>query len=406
LDLSYNTALIQLYCMGCELTSLNIQNGNNANMIYIRAYGNPELLCIEVDDANWSTSNWIGNDFEFDSDINFSEDCSVNTYNYQEIICDSSNDETESVNLTNYNPYLIENNSNYSFEYYFSENGALSQTSSDMITSYSDYSLSMGLNTIYVRIDSAVGCNAMELLNVVELRLILVSEPIISMSDIVPICEGETAVLNAGLGFDGYFWSTGETSQSITILQEGDYWVTVSQTHQNRISCESTHHFSVKRTEPIHIAEIKIDDWTENNNTITVLPYNENYVYSLDGLMFQNENYFENLPIGKYTVYVKDRGDCDEYSNSVYLLNYPKFFTPNGDGINDYWKVKFSQFQEAFNVEIYDRYGKLITVFDKNSIGWDGKLNGQNLLATDYWFKITRISDKKIIYRGHFSLVR
>src|SRR5690606_15581137 len=141
---------------------------------------------------------------------------------------------------------------------------------------------------------------------------------------------------------------------NITISAEGEYWVKTTKT-ENGISCESTHHFSVKRTEPIHIAEIKIDDWTDSNNTITILPYNENYVYSLDGLMYQNENYFENLSNGKYSVFVKDRGDCDEAMEVVYLLTYPKFFTPNGDGINDYWRIKLSQYQELLNVEIYDR---------------------------------------------------
>lgn len=157
---------------------------------------------------------------------------------------------------------------------------------------------------------------------------------------------------------------------------------------------------------PPEISEIQVNDLT-GNNTITVLPDNENYLYSLDGILYQNSNYFENLPSGEYQVYVKDSNtNCQPVTTSVYVLSYPKFFTPNADGINDYWRIKFAREQEVLNVEIYDRYGKLITFFDKNSIGWDGTYNGKTLPATDYWFRIIRISDQKIIYRGHFSLIR
>ncbi len=103
---------------------------------------------------------------------------------------------------------------------------------------------------------------------------------------------------------------------------------------------------------------------------------------------------------------MKDNLDvCGIVKDDFFVLTYPKFFTPNGDGVNDYWRIKFAQYEFLFNVEIYDRYGKLITFFDKNSKGWDGKFKGRDLPSEDYWFKITRISDKKIIYKGHFSFV-
>lgn len=50
LDLSYNKKLRIAYCYENDLSSLNIGNGNNANMTSMWAFGNPNLLCIEVDD--------------------------------------------------------------------------------------------------------------------------------------------------------------------------------------------------------------------------------------------------------------------------------------------------------------------------------------------------------------------
>jgi gliding motility-associated-like protein len=80
---------------------------------------------------------------------------------------------------------------------------------------------------------------------------------------------------------------------------------------------------------------------------------------------------------------------------------HPKFFTPNGDGFNDNWKIKFSD--KKLSIQLFDRYGKLIKELTQNN-SWDGMLNGHELPATDYWFVVTRSNGKE--YRGHFSLKR
>ena len=71
LNLSLNTALHVLYCPENQISCLNIKNGNNINFWQFYVSENPNLSCIEVDDAAWSTSNWTGIDFQ----ASFSEDC-------------------------------------------------------------------------------------------------------------------------------------------------------------------------------------------------------------------------------------------------------------------------------------------------------------------------------------------
>jgi len=79
LDLSNHTNLIGFGCEDNQLTSLNIKNGNNQNFIededwsgyLFFAEGNPDLTCIEVDDAVWSAINWTN----IDATTSFSEDC-------------------------------------------------------------------------------------------------------------------------------------------------------------------------------------------------------------------------------------------------------------------------------------------------------------------------------------------
>ena len=80
-----------------------------------------------------------------------------------------------------------------------------------------------------------------------------------------------------------------------------------------------------------------------------------------------------------------------------------KVFTPNGDGINEYWKITGFQGEE-YEIYIYDRYGKLLKILNPNDKGWDGIFNGKPMPADDYWFK-AQMADGRT-YGDHFSLLR
>ena len=230
---------------------------------------------------------------------------------------------------------------------------------------------------------------------------------IVNLTDYLEYYTGSTAN-----GFSGiYFNSQDDAMNNQNPISNYETFQATNQTvfirvFSNNSGCFEIVELNLSLVYPTEITEIKVEDLVENN-TVTILPYDENFSYSLDGINYQSSNVFNNVSSGEYYAYLKDdTADCSSISNPFYVLTYPKFFTPNGDGINDFWRIKMSQFQYAIDVEIYDRYGKFITNFDKNSGGWDGRDDEKALPATDYWFKIIRITDKKIIYRGHFSLKR
>jgi hypothetical protein len=76
LDVSQNTALNHLWCHTNQLSSLDVRNGNNTDFIAFYAENNTNLYCIDVDDATWSTANWIaGYGCYFDSQSYFSNNC-------------------------------------------------------------------------------------------------------------------------------------------------------------------------------------------------------------------------------------------------------------------------------------------------------------------------------------------
>ena len=74
LDLTKNNNLKEVACNHNQLTTLNIKNEENTKITYFKTHNNPNLNCIEVDDAAYSTANWT----DIDSHTSFSEDCSDN----------------------------------------------------------------------------------------------------------------------------------------------------------------------------------------------------------------------------------------------------------------------------------------------------------------------------------------
>lgn len=255
--------------------------------------------------------------------------------------------------------------------------------------------------TIYARVTNNVNSSCFSSSN---FDLIVREKPMLNMKDVYSICEGFTVPIQAPSGYSSYVWSTGETTQNIIISEPGNFSVTVTKEYGD-IICDNSHDFTVYNSNKATITSIEIKDWTQSENVITVMVSGDGeYEYSLNGIDFQHDNQFSGLILGNYIVYVRDKKGCGTVKQEVFLLSYPKYFTPNGDGYNDYWHINFSYVEPQMKVLIFDRYGKLITTLSGSSPGWNGTYNGNLLPATDYWFVIERENGKE--YKGHFSLKR
>lgn len=75
LDLSQCPELVKAWLFSNALTTLNVANGNNSELQILWTTGNPNLTCMKVDDVNYSTTNWTGNNFQFDAQTEFNVNC-------------------------------------------------------------------------------------------------------------------------------------------------------------------------------------------------------------------------------------------------------------------------------------------------------------------------------------------
>jgi gliding motility-associated-like protein len=133
------------------------------------------------------------------------------------------------------------------------------------------------------------------------------------------------------------------------------------------------------------------------------------YEYSLDDGPWQLDGTFTDVSAGIHTVTVRDLNGCGIGIKTVLVIDYPRFFTPNGDGYNDTWHIVGIDTRPLSKIYIFDRYGKLLKELSPTGEGWDGTYNGIPLPATDYWFRVEyEEPGTEIIktFRAHFSLKR
>jgi gliding motility-associated-like protein len=205
--------------------------------------------------------------------------------------------------------------------------------------------------------------------------------------------------------------------------KEGVYEVKVFRNYENNTTtssdnstCEGFSIFNVKESNipVLYIENITIQD-DSSNNTITIDTANLGigaYEFALNNSngTYQDEPFFENVPAGIHKIYVKDKNGCGFTVLEVSVIGFPKFFTPNNDGINDTWRIPGANndFYPSSNIYIFDRFGKIITSLNPNEKGWDGTLNGKLLPSTDYWYSV-ELTDQQgniRVKKGHFSLIR
>jgi len=159
---------------------------------------------------------------------------------------------------------------------------------------------------------------------------------------------------------------------------------------------------------------IIVDD--SNNNSLQILTSNigiGDYEFILDDVSgsYTDSSFFENIATGMHTLYARDKNGCGGIATyEFFVLAYPKFFTPNGDGKNDIWKIEGADdgsFTVA-DISIYNRFGVLLFQSDSSNLGWDGLSQGKILPSNTYWFKVilNGINGRKIEKTGRVSLMR
>ncbi len=205
-------------------------------------------------------------------------------------------------------------------------------------------------------------------------------------------------------------------SADVVIESTGNYryeaYNTIDQSGAS-VECVAEQPFEVTISGPASITAINLSELPNGTRIEVEADGPGDYEYALDNIdgPYQDSNVFETSAEFLYTIYVRDKNGCgisqEIAEQDLTLQGFPKFFTPNGDGINDFWQFILPDALTQNPLEvifIFDRYGKLLVQIDPLSQGWDGNFNGGPLPSSDYWFRARLINES--VVNGHFTLKR
>lgn len=250
--------------------------------------------------------------------------------------------------------------------------------------------------------------------------------PTIDFPQTLTLCRNELPyTISSNEVVEGYRWfkitSDGSeimlsNSAEVTLSEEGDYRYEAYNTivlSDDTLECASTQEFKVVTSELPIISRLVI---TGQNGQITITVQTESigdYEYALnaeDG-PYQDSNIFNYLSIATHTLYLRDRNGCgivsEKFVPDLSVEGFPRFFTPNGDGINDFWQFippTDTENNDVGTIFIFDRYGNLLGQIESSGMGWDGTFIGKSMPASDYWFRAIAQNGKD--FKGHFTLKR
>lgn len=192
---------------------------------------------------------------------------------------------------------------------------------------------------------------------------------------------------------------------------EGTYGVSVTDVSTSLVtSCVGYDQAEVIESGPPAVsAEVLTDGFADLHVVEVTVAGDGSYEYSLDGGPWQDSPVFSDVSLGDHELTARDRNGCGLASTTVTVLDYPAFFTPNGDGYNDTWNIAGISAQGSAKIFIFDRFGKLLKQLDPTGAGWDGSYNGTAMPNSDYWFVVeyqepnTGASKE---FKAHFTLKR
>ncbi len=232
------------------------------------------------------------------------------------------------------------------------------------------------------------------------------------------VCKGSTITLESNIT-DNFQWAGGKKSSTLSFVVNRDTTIMLiafngtcgNDTFYHNINVVDIPVCAISRVEDtLQINEVRrlyyigdpVDfvDWYVNGQLVSqdisvLINFDQRGQYDIMQVLKNGANCWDTL---KKTVYVI----------SEFTLYIPNAFTPNGDGINDYWQFDGVGIK-SFVADIYNRWGERVYSFtEKSPHGWDGTNSGQQSKMDAYTYDITVESDagKVVRRKGAFTLIR
>ena len=256
-----------------------------------------------------------------------------------------------------------------------------------------------------VTIKDENGCTAADTIRIVN----VFTPPVLNWNAGTALCSGRAVILTVPANLQSVVWQDGSASNTYTITHPGIYWGVVTDKH----GCSTR--------------DTVVIDTLINKASGTITP--DTTICSYDAVLLATSVPFASYQWstgstqpaitvnkgGRFQLQVQDRYGCSwNFSTTVAIKDcysaifFPTAFTPDGNGLNDYFRPKVDGSIRYFKMIVYSRWGQpLFETTDWHS-GWNGYSNG--LLqpqGTYVWTAVYELTGgKRKAEHGTFVLLR
>ncbi|WP_462251820.1 SBBP repeat-containing protein [Ferruginibacter sp.] len=253
----------------------------------------------------------------------------------------------------------------------------------------------------YDTVKNAAGCDS-----VIVTSLSVNSLPKPNLGINRNICQGQTINLDPG-NFKSYLWQDSSTRKFFNAATPGTYKVAVT----NQYNCTATASVILKKIVPPPLNFLPFDQPLCSGNVLKLsIPGYKNYLWSTSSQL----NSVEIRQPGTYYLTVTSFDDC--IGNDTIIINeidclpvnIPNAFSPNNDGINDFFKPVINIEIKEFHLKVFNRLGQQIFSSNLNNKAWNGNFKGLPQSSGTYVYQITfkNVTGKLFTYSGTVTLLR
>ncbi len=237
---------------------------------------------------------------------------------------------------------------------------------------------------------------------IIEFELLDYIPLTLESSDDINLCPNQATTLSAtslgGVEPISILWSTGDTTESIEVNTAGIY---VAQAFD---FCQSSTQTEIVVGMPEELELEPLDAMCIGEQfSITIHGGTEPFFIDFDEdlLELNDEGLYTSIYAGESSISVVDQ--CDIYVELEIVIEdcsmiIPNVFTPNQDGMNDYFRIEGIESYPNSSLIVYNRWGNLVFQSDNYQNNWDGYLASQGT----YFYVLERSDGES--FKGELSL--
>jgi gliding motility-associated-like protein len=241
--------------------------------------------------------------------------------------------------------------------------------------------------------------------------------PIVDAGQDVHICDGDAVTLTAS-GASTYLWTPGGSGQSIIVAPSTT--ATYSVLGTDTWGCEDDDDVTVIVFALPSVSAIPSIICPGEPALLTATPHQAGLTYTWQpGNMTGDSLIVTPISTMTYTVTGIDANGCQDTSIATVtvrndcpepdpVLEIPTAFSPNGDGLNDLFRIEHTENFTLTSIRVFNRWGQLVFETADRSNGWDGTHEGREQGMGAFAVMVTGMDDKggAVVFKGNLTLLR